>query len=72
MLELGEEGCTICQEEHTAPVRLECSHVFCEECITSWCERTPSGATCPLCRAPIATTLGMHADGTTSMLPQIF
>ena len=26
-------------EEHTAPVKLECGHIFCEECITSWCER---------------------------------
>ena len=71
LMELGEDGCTICQEEHTNPVRLECSHIYCEECITSWCERNTS-ATCPLCRAPIVSALGQHSDGTTTLLPQIF
>ena len=71
LLELGEDGCTICQEEHTAPVKLECGHIFCEECITSWCERN-TAATCPLCRAPISTLLGQHSDGTTTLLPQVF
>lgn len=72
VMELGEDGCSICQEEHTTPVKLECGHVYCEECITAWCERTPGGATCPLCRAPIQTLLGMHSDGTTTLLPQLF
>lgn len=71
MMELGEETCTICTEEHSNPVRLECGHIYCEECITAWCERTV-GATCPLCRAPIQTLLGHHSDGTTTLLPQIF
>lgn len=71
VLELGEDGCTICQEEHNHPVRLECGHIYCEECITSWCERN-TAATCPLCRAPIQTLLGQHSDGTTTLLPQLF
>ena len=71
MMELGEDGCTICQEEHSHPVRLQCGHIYCEECITSWCERS-ANATCPLCRASIPSALGLHSDGTTSLLPQIF
>ena len=47
-------------------------HIYCEECITSWCERTPGGATCPLCRSPIVTALGLGSDGSTSLLPQFF
>ena len=31
LLELGEDGCTICQETHAQPVRLACGHIFCEE-----------------------------------------
>ena len=102
---MGEEGCTICQEELARPVKLDCGqrriglerherlgashaarllltaslrahpcppgHIYCEECITAWCERTV-GATCPLCRAPIQTLLGQHSDGTTTLLPQVF
>ena len=74
IMELGDsDGCTICQEEHfTVPVRLECSHVFCEDCITSWCERT-SNPTCPLCRAPVPAALALaHSDGSTPLLPQVF
>lgn len=73
VMELGEEReCTICTDEHTNPVRLECGHIYCEECITSWCERNTGACTCPLCRAPIASTLGTHSDGTTALLPQVF
>lgn len=32
------------------PVRLDCSHVFCEECILEWLERD---RTCPMCRAQV-------------------
>lgn len=70
VMEAGEEGCTICQEELASAVRLECGHVFCEECIVAWCERA-ADATCPLCRAPIPSRLG-QSDGTTSLMPQVF
>ena len=63
---------TICQEDYTNPVRLDCGHIFCEECITSWCERNTTASTCPLCRAQIHTALGAHSDGTTTLLPQVF
>ena len=72
VLEAGEETCAICQERMHHPVRLdECSHIFCEDCILSWCDRA-ADATCPLCRAPIASALGAYSDGTTTLLPQLF
>jgi len=49
----------------------ECSHIFCEECILSWCDRAAE-PTCPLCRAPIASAMGSYSDGTTTLLPQVF
>ena len=72
VLELGDDTCTICQEEMGSPVRLECGHIFCEDCITAWCERAPTDSTCPLCRSPIVSRLGAHSDGSTSLLPQVF
>ena len=72
VLEAGDEVCAICQEHMSSPVLLDsCSHLFCEECILAWCERRPE-PTCPLCRAPLATSMGAHSDGTTSLLPQVF
>jgi hypothetical protein len=72
VLEAGDEVCAICQEHMSSPVLLDsCSHLFCEECILAWWERRPD-PTCPLCRAPLATSMGAHSDGTTSLLPQVF
>ena len=71
VMEVGSDGCTICQEDHNVPVRLDCGHIYCEECITSWCERSKN-ATCPLCRAAIPSALDPHTDGTTKLLPIIF
>ncbi|KAL1516029.1 hypothetical protein AB1Y20_002642 [Prymnesium parvum] len=72
MLELGEELCSICQEPMSCPISLdECGHVFCEQCILSWCERS-SAPTCPLCRTPLAAAACINSDGTTSLLPQLF
>jgi len=76
VLEAGEELCSICHEPMAAPVVLSCHHLFCAECIVSWCEHAGSGgATCPLCRSPVPLSSGVHAsygDGTTSLLPQLF
>tara|TARA_B110001452_G_scaffold120100_1_gene99685 strand:- start:217 stop:1266 length:1050 start_codon:yes stop_codon:yes gene_type:complete len=72
LLEAGDDQCAICQEQMLRPVLLdECSHIFCEECILSWSERA-ADATCPLCRAPIASAIGSHTDGSTTLLPQLF
>ena len=40
--------CPICQGEMTSPGTLNpCGHKFCEECLSTWLERTQM---CPLCR----------------------
>ncbi|EFJ41460.1 hypothetical protein VOLCADRAFT_98495 [Volvox carteri f. nagariensis] len=50
----GEEGgfsaCPVCQDPVNTPVRLDCGHIFCEECILEWLERD---RTCPMCRAQV-------------------
>ncbi|XP_023944368.1 RING finger and transmembrane domain-containing protein 2 [Bicyclus anynana] len=45
------EACPICHDDYTTPVRLGCSHIFCELCIAAWLDREH---TCPLCRAKVA------------------
>jgi hypothetical protein len=42
--------CSICQEEKTNTVRVDCGHSFCKECITYY---TKVGNECPNCRADI-------------------
>lgn len=42
--------CPICHDSFTSPTRLSCSHVFCEECVSTWFDR---GMTCPMCRAKV-------------------
>jgi hypothetical protein len=38
-------SCPICMHACAAPIRLDCSHVYCEDCLAEWLEREP---TCPL------------------------
>ncbi|CAH2085267.1 unnamed protein product [Euphydryas editha] len=45
------DACPICHDDYTTPVRLGCSHIFCELCIAAWLDREH---TCPLCRAKVA------------------
>lgn len=45
------EACPICHDDYSTPVRLGCSHIFCELCIAAWLDREH---TCPLCRAKVA------------------
>ncbi|XP_053605355.1 RING finger and transmembrane domain-containing protein 2 [Plodia interpunctella] len=45
------ESCPICHDDYSTPVRLGCSHIFCELCISAWLDREH---TCPLCRAKVA------------------
>ncbi len=51
-------------------IRLDCGHIFCEECISEWLERD---RTCPMCRANVKPP-GLHSygDGATSLLPSVF
>ena len=48
-------NCSICLEDFTAKdlcCRLECTHLFHEDCVARWLEKQSS---CPLCRAATAT-----------------
>ncbi|CAB3370475.1 Hypothetical predicted protein [Cloeon dipterum] len=61
--------CTICHDEFSDPVALQvCGHVFCESCLTTWCDREQS---CPLCRAKVGTDPAWR-DGSTSFFLQLF
>lgn len=52
------DECVICFDDTiTDPVQLSCSHVFCEECITSWCSRKGQSCNaCPTCRRTLFNT----------------
>jgi hypothetical protein len=67
-------GCAICYaDECVMPVRLDCSHVFCEDCIAEWC-RAARGPTCPCCRARVRSGVGPSLGGTGrgAALPRLF
>lgn len=40
--------CSICKDDFSEAVSLDCSHTFCLECIKKWSETENS---CPICRA---------------------
>lgn len=70
--EAVEACCPICQEPAATAVKLDCNHVFCDECITEWLERDKD-KTCPMCRSSVAGAgLKSFGDGATSLLPQLF
>uniref|UniRef100_K3X9N8 RING-type domain-containing protein n=1 Tax=Globisporangium ultimum (strain ATCC 200006 / CBS 805.95 / DAOM BR144) TaxID=431595 RepID=K3X9N8_GLOUD len=76
LAEAGNPDCSICYESMHLPVKLSCSHMFCEECVMEWFDRERS---CPLCRASVATSLReqdevkpQFLDGSTSLFPQLF
>ncbi|KAF0977469.1 hypothetical protein FDP41_003461 [Naegleria fowleri] len=51
--ELGEHHeCSICLQNYERPVRLQCQHVFCEQCISEWVQT--GNQTCPVCRTPVS------------------
>eukprot|EP01025_Chloroclados_australasicus_P017360 TRINITY_DN18836_c0_g1_i1.p1 TRINITY_DN18836_c0_g1~~TRINITY_DN18836_c0_g1_i1.p1 ORF type:complete len:453 (+),score=43.61 TRINITY_DN18836_c0_g1_i1:188-1546(+) len=73
IMEAGDQ-CPICQERLSQtgmfPTKLECGHIFCEDCIMEWLERD---RTCPMCRSNIKPPgLKSFGDGQTTILPQIF
>jgi E3 ubiquitin-protein ligase RNFT1 len=75
VVEAGSPDCSICYEPMQMPVKLACTHLFCEDCVMEWLDRERS---CPLCRAPIVSTTQstdgkpQYLDGSTSLFPQLF
>ncbi|KAL3672285.1 hypothetical protein V7S43_002944 [Phytophthora oleae] len=75
LVEAGSPDCSICYETMHQPVKLACSHMFCEECVTEWFDHERS---CPLCRASVGSGLTeeenvkpQFLDGRTSLVPQL-
>ncbi|CAF4907054.1 unnamed protein product [Pieris macdunnoughi] len=62
------DSCPICHDDYTTPVRLGCSHIFCELCIAAWLDREH---TCPLCRAKVADEPTWR-DGSTTYELQLY
>ena len=51
-----ETECPICLDDMEKPYITECSHVFCQDCITRLISCTHSGrASCPMCRMVVTT-----------------
>ena len=69
------ETCPCCclgllQDAPTAAIKLPCSHIFCQRCLSEWAERQH---TCPMCRSSIKPVdLRSYADGSTTLLPSLW
>ena len=50
-----ETECPICMEPPTETVAVECGHMFCKMCITTWFRHT--NKKCPVCRNPCGNVL---------------
>ena len=61
----GGEECCICQEGLTRAKRTPCGHLFHEDCLRLWVERSGHRVfTCPLCRVPLFKPVaGAHHRG---------
>uniref|UniRef100_A0A0N5A334 RING-type domain-containing protein n=1 Tax=Parastrongyloides trichosuri TaxID=131310 RepID=A0A0N5A334_PARTI len=64
-----DSQCGICCSPFTSPIKLDCNHIFCKECISTWLDRKD---TCPLCRTMINTFKNEHKDGQTTFLHSLF
>ena len=49
-IKLAKESCPICYDGLKTPLKLNCSHIFCEKCIYLWFDKE---ASCPMCRVKI-------------------
>jgi hypothetical protein len=48
---LSEKTCPICYENYDSPIMIQCTHIFCGQCLIQWIKAR--GNTCPTCRDPI-------------------
>ena len=51
----GQLNCSICLDVFTNPKLLQCSHIFCQQCLARLVRRDQRGQaslTCPTCRQP--------------------
>jgi len=67
--ELVDLFCPICHDSFTAPTKLSCAHIFCEECVSTWLDR--GERSCPMCRARVCDDTSWR-DGSTSHFIQVF
>ncbi|XP_076258993.1 E3 ubiquitin-protein ligase RNFT2-like isoform X2 [Rhynchophorus ferrugineus] len=67
-IQTAGDHCPICHDNYSSPVLLQCRHIFCESCVSTWFDREQ---TCPLCRARIVDDPSWR-DGSTSYFIQLF
>ncbi|XP_044263064.1 RING finger and transmembrane domain-containing protein 2 [Tribolium madens] len=67
-IQAAGDHCPICHDNYDSPVLLQCRHIFCENCVTTWFDREQ---TCPLCRAKIVDDPSWR-DGSTSYFIQLY
>ncbi|XP_046979947.1 RING finger and transmembrane domain-containing protein 2 [Schistocerca americana] len=60
--------CPICHDNYAEPVLLQCRHIFCEACVSTWFDREQ---TCPLCRARVVDDPAWR-DGSTALFVQLY
>lgn len=67
-IQTAGDHCPICHDNYDSPVLLQCRHIFCESCVSTWFDREQ---TCPLCRAKIVDDPSWR-DGSTTYFIQLF
>uniref|UniRef100_A0A1I7SZU0 RING-type domain-containing protein n=1 Tax=Caenorhabditis tropicalis TaxID=1561998 RepID=A0A1I7SZU0_9PELO len=65
-----EKQCTVCHDDLSHPIKLECNHVFCKSCIETWLDQK---STCPMCRAEVTKDVDNEwKNGGTSLALRMF
>jgi len=64
-----DSNCAICYAPFSSPIKLNCGHIYCEDCISTWLDKEH---TCPMCRAKVMQEDNNWKCGSTTWLPQLF
>jgi len=48
---LSEKTCPICYDNYNSPIMIQCTHIFCGQCLIGWIKAR--GSSCPSCRTTI-------------------